>query len=119
MAGEFGSANVAYPARIARETAVASLSLTTVLGTTPELAFQHAAGGTVFVPSGSSITSLTYYAATAIGGTYLPLNDASGSAVTQTVAAGKAYDLPAACFGCCALKIVANAAGSVDVSLKG
>ena len=111
---------VADPSRrIGRAADSASISLTTSEATTPEIVFANAAGAAVFIPTGSSITTLTYYAAPAYGGTYLPLHDSTGAAVTQTVAAAKAYDVPAACFGCGALRIKANAAGSVELSLKG
>jgi hypothetical protein len=105
--------------RIGRQTEQLSLALTASLNTTPLVDFSAAAGGTIFVPAASPITTLTYYAAPDNGGTFLPLNDAAGVAVTQTVAAGKAYDMPAACFGAAALKIVVNSAGAVLVSLKG
>lgn len=107
------------PNRIARQSRRATVSITNSASTTGEIDFSGAAGGIVFVPSGSELTSLTYHAAPALGGTYLPLSDAAGEAVTQTVEAGKAYDLPAACYGAAALKIVGNTAGNVDVSLKG
>lgn len=85
-----------------------------------EIDYGHVRVSTILIPAAaSSITTLTYYAAEKIGGTYLPLNSSAGQAVTQTVSAGNAYDMPSALFGCAAIKIVANAAGSVFVTLKG
>ena len=87
--------------------------------TTPAIPFP-ARGGTIFIPSGSSITTLTYYAAEKLGGTFLPLYESDGStAVTQTVEAGKAYDMPAAIFGCLVIKIRVNSNGSAFVTMKG
>lgn len=110
-------------ALVSPESGRLSIALTATLNTTPEIDFAGARGGTILIPDGSSITSLTYYAAEKIGGTYLPLNKSDGSAaVAQTVAAGvagNAYDMPGACFGVLAMKIVANAPGSVFMTLKG
>lgn len=87
--------------------------------TTKEIIFP-ARGGTIFIPAASPITSLTYWAAEKAGGTYLPLYEADGStAVTQTVEAGRAYDMPAAVFGCLAIKIRVNSNGSVFITMKG
>ncbi len=119
MAGTFPGYEQANQRRIGRESVSATLALTTSDTTTPELLYGHAAGGTIFIPAASSITTLTYYAAKDPGGTYLPLQTSAGVAVTQTVAAGRAYDMPAACYGCRGLKIKANAAGTVQISLKG
>lgn len=97
----------------------AGLPLTASLSTTPEIDLADFAGGVVGVPAGSPITTLAYHAAPRPGGTYAALHDAAGLAVVQTVAAGRAYPLPDACFGAGAIKLVANAAGPVDVALKG
>lgn len=106
---------------ITRYTGRQVASLTTSISTTEEIPVGDFSGGTVHVPTGSSITSLTYWAATELGGTYLALYTSVPTpvAVTQTVSGAKSYDLPAACFGCVGLKIVADAAGDVTLSLKG
>ena len=95
------------------------IALDTALNTTEEIPFENITGGTIHIPAASPITSLTYNAAPASGGTYLPLYDKAVTAVTQTVAAGRCYELPTAVFGCGALKITVNAAGLVDLSVKG
>jgi hypothetical protein len=95
------------------------IPLNTAVGTTEEIPFENASGGTIHIPAASPITSLTYHAAPASGGTYLPLYDKAVQVVTQTVSAGKCYELPTAVFGCGAIKIVVNSAGNVDLSIKG
>jgi hypothetical protein len=110
------------PQSITRESVKFSVSLTTSEATSTEVVFAYTSGGTIFIPTGSAITSLTYYASPtsrAEGGTYLPLSDADGAAVTQTVTGGRAYDMPSALFGCRYIKIVVNAAGTVAVCVKG
>ncbi len=94
------------------------VALTTSAATTPEISISIFGSGQIHIPTGSSITSLTYYTAPNSGGTYLPAQDASGSAVTQTVAATKSYPIPAILFGAAQIRIVANAAGTVSLSLK-
>ena len=93
----------------------ASYTLTASNATTPEIDVTNFAAGQVHVPTGSSITLLTYYAAPEKGGTYLPLQTAAGAAVTQTVAQTKAYDLPAQIAGCRFIRIVADAGGAVVI----
>ena len=105
--------------RIGRQTDHVTVALTTSLVTTPIIDMQAAAGGLIFIPDAAPMVSLTYYAAPDSGGTFLPLHDSEGTAITQTVAAGKAYDLPSSCYGAGALKIVADAAGTVELSVKG
>lgn len=93
-------------------------SLNTAVSTTPEIQFGEAEYGTVYVPAGSSINSLAFYGAPEPSGTFLPLY-VTTTAQTLTVAAGRAYAFPDACKGCRSLKIVVNAAGTVDISVKG
>jgi len=97
----------------------AALGLTASLTTTPEIDTTEVAGGCVLVPSGSPLTTLTYYGARQPGATYGAIQDGSGNAVTSSVSAGNGYPIPDACFGYGSLKIVANAAGTVDLSFKG
>ncbi len=98
---------------------IPSAALTTSLATTAEIEIAEQAGGAVLIPAGSPITSLTYHGAREPGGAFVPLYDSQGLAVVQTVAAGRGYPLPEACFPYGALKLVANAAGTVELSLKG
>jgi hypothetical protein len=107
--------------------------LTASAATTPELNFEESAGGLIRIPTGSNITSLTFHAAcwadpsksgagerqVIPAPTYSPLYDSTNTAVTRTVAANRAYALPPECFGAGGIKIVADAPGSVEISVKG
>ncbi len=124
------------PTRIGRAFAFrqqARLALTTALATTPEISIEEFVAGNIFIPAASSITTLTFYCAPwaassqSISGTvqdtpaavFQQLYDSANVAITRTVAAGRCYALPAELAGVGAIKIVANAAGAVDISLKG
>lgn len=95
-----------------------SVSLNTAIGTTAEFSYGDFRDGFVIVPTGSSVTSLTYWVSGSSGGTYIAAHDASGTAITQTVAGAKAYALPAALAGARWVKIVSNAAGTVTITAK-
>lgn len=97
-----------------------------------EVEFAWFAGGDVFVPTGSSITTLTFYKSDLPaangkanwGPAYQPdpsniTNPPTMVAVTLTVTAGNWYPLPACLFGCGNFAMTGNAAGTVYVSLKG
>lgn len=99
------------------EDTVNTVAITTSQSTTEEYRVPGR-GGLVIVPSGSSITSLTYYTAEKVGGTRVPLNTSAGVAVTQTVAAANAYDMPPEVYGCRVLYLKGNAAGSVFVTSR-
>lgn len=115
--------NAIYRDNVAKQT----VAVTNDAATTGEINFLGMAGGEIFVPSGSSLTSLTFHGAPELGGTFLPLQNspdlaaspAAAIAVALAVGAGKAYPIPAECFGCAALKMVGNTSGNVDVFLKG
>lgn len=95
----------------------ALITLTTSSSTTPEIDFREAAGGTIFAID--AIVSFTVYGTYEPGGTYFQLYDSSNAAISRTVTQGKAYALPDECFGCRAIRIVANTGGTVQISLKG
>lgn len=100
-----------------------SVAVTASSTTTGEVDFSEFAGGTVYVPSGSSITTLTFYVAPKIGGTYLAAYDdssmSSPAAVSLTVSAGNAYPIPSSIFGCGAMRMVGNTTGTVYLTFKG
>ncbi len=98
--------------------AVLTVSLNTAEGTTEEIPYEAYAGGMVFIPSGSSITTLTWWAAPKRGGTFLAAKDEDAAAVTQTVAASDAIEIPKALYGAGAIKAVTNASGNVEISFK-
>jgi hypothetical protein len=89
------------------------------VATSDELDVRNFAGGSVHVPNGSTITTLTLYSLHVEGGTCVPLYDADHVAVILTVAADQVCELPAAVFAVPFLKFVGNAAGNVSVFLKG
>lgn len=105
-------------ARGERTCEASTKSLTTDLTTTPEISISRFAAGTVYIPVGSTITTLTFYAAYSTGGVYFAAYGSTGTALTLAVAANGAYQLPAALFGAGQIKIVADAAGDVELSLK-
>lgn len=95
-----------------------TVSLTTAIGTTEAILIGNHSIGTVGIPTGSSVTTLTYWVSQD-GVTYIPLYTVdNAAAVTQTVAATRAYPIRSEAFGARFLKIVSNAAGDVSVSLK-
>ena len=96
-----------------------TVSCTTSATTTEQVPIGEMKQGTVFIPTGSLITSLTFHGAPTVDGTFLPLYDAAKAALAQTsLTAARAYQIPTAAFGAAAIKIVTDAAGDVDVSLK-
>ena len=96
----------------------AEYSLNTAEATTPEILYGDFEYGLIFVPAGSSITTLTFYAAPESGGTFLSLYDVTNAAVTMTVSAGRAYPIPAECVAAEAIKIVVDSAGDVEMSFR-
>ena len=102
-------------------------ALTTAIATTPEILYEEFESGMVLIPTGSSITTLTWWACHEVGGSYLPAKATAVSltvtprtyvTTVQTVAQTGAYPIPAELTGAVGLKIVANAAGTVYLSLK-
>jgi hypothetical protein len=101
------------------------LSLTTAQGTTGRLNYEDASGARIYIPAGSSITTLTYYDApvdeaddTTVW--YEAMDDAdTPAAIVRTVEAGKSYPIPEALFGARFIAIKADAAGDVYVTKKG
>lgn len=93
------------------------VAITTSAATTGEISIGDFVQGEIFIPTGSSITTLTYYVAPNSSGTYIAAQDGSG-AITQTVAAAKAYQMPSALFGAAMIRIVGNAAGTVTINIK-
>lgn len=76
------------------------------------------AQGMVHIPEGSSLTKLTWYSSTKSDGTYLPADDASGTAVVQTVAASQSHPIPASLSGARFLRITGDAEGVVGITMK-
>lgn len=97
---------------------IPSVTLTTSSTTTEEIRLGNYSGGFVFIPAGSSVTTLTWWVAEKASGTYFAAYDEDNAAITQTVAASQANAIPSALFGAMAIKAVSNAAGTMAVSLK-
>lgn len=95
-----------------------SVILTTSSATTPEIDIGRFASGTVFIPNGSSITTLTYYSSYIAGGAVAAAYDSAGTAITQTVQADRCYPIPAGVFGSGIIRITGNAVGVIKLSLK-
>lgn len=103
-----------------------TLTLTNDINTTQELNFIGFSGGNIIIPSGSGITTLTFYGSDKQGGTYAPVYDGTlagpvAQSITTIDASGHAVGVPIpdACFAYAALKIVANTTGTVTATLKG
>jgi hypothetical protein len=117
-------------------TKATQLSLTTAVGTSTDIPFGEFNGGCIYIPAGSTITSLTFYAAPRQASdpdpsvpaqqgnapaalTYYQLaNPSFPAGITLAVAAGFAYDLPSDVAGIASLRIVGNNAGAVELTLK-
>ena len=104
------------PVAIGRQIETPPVSLTADVSTTPEIAIQKAAFGSILIPVGATTTTLTYYGAKGVGGTYVAIADIGGE---QPVAAAGGYKIPDNCFGYGALKIVADVAVAAQLILKG
>lgn len=88
----------------------------TSLGDCDEIGLAEMAGATLHVPAGATSQDLTFYSKDPTDGTFLPLHDKDGTAITLSIVASRAYELNVAAFGCHALKLVA-ATASVDLGI--
>lgn len=94
-----------------------SLAMNTTVASGDTLDIRGFAGASILIPTG--VTSLAYYACDTATGTFLPLYDANGTQVTQTVVADRWYDMPAAIFACGFIRIVPNTNAVATVVGKG
>jgi hypothetical protein len=95
-----------------------SVAVTNSEATTGKIGYHGCAGGEVYVPAGSALTLLTWYASWDDSGTFVAAQDGAGNAVTSTVAASVAVPIPAPLFGARCLKAVGNDTGTINVTLK-
>ena len=86
---------------------------TTDAGTTAWIDKRGFSHGSVYVPSASGITTITFYSANTNGATPRAAYDQDGVAITLTVAADKAYELPSAVAGFPHLIPVTNDDGTI------
>jgi hypothetical protein len=91
---------------IARQTDRQTLVIGATEGASVGLDVRAAAG--LQMITGAETGTLTVYAFDQLEGTYLPLVDADGNAVTITIAADTVYDLPEALFSCHFVKFVTD-----------
>lgn len=82
-----------------------------------DIDMRNAAGGRILIPSGSTITSLTWLESHD-GETFVSCYDADGNAVSQVVAAGRSYPIPDAVFASGILRAVGDADGTIHVTRK-
>lgn len=108
------------PSRNEGETSKPSkVTVATAVADSQEIDFESFATLGIYVPSGSSITSLTLYGAIMPGGTYARLKDEEGANLAAvTVAAGYAFLANPKIAPWGAIKLVGDAAGYVLISRK-
>lgn len=87
------------------------------------MAYKEAASGVFVVPTGFTATTMTFKVSDAIDGTFTALYNTSNSAVSYTVAAGRAYPIPTEAAGAAYIKFVGNtgqltAAKTITVTTK-
>jgi hypothetical protein len=101
-----------------------SLAITDSAATTAAVNKSGFTTGMIYVPAGSSITTLTFYVANHAAnreeaGTYIQAYDDANAAISRTVAAGRAYRLPLELCAAAFLKIVGDVAGTIHLDLQG
>ena len=92
--------------------------ITTSLSTTARIEFGSFSTGLILVPAGSGIGTLTFYACATVDGTYLPVYTYDGTAAVITVTAGRAYEFPPGVYATRYMKILADAADTVTITVK-
>lgn len=99
---------------------IPALPVGTAVGSSSAISYGDFEKGMVYVPAGSTLTTLTWHTSISEDGTYMPAYSSAAvpAAVTQTVSAGQAYPIPSDLNGARFLKITGNAAGVVGVALK-
>lgn len=83
----------------------------------PDIDISHFASGEVIVNHLETVVTLTYYVK-GPDGLFYAAQDAAASAITQTVAADKAYPMPATLFGAGTIQIRGNVVGNLALTLK-
>lgn len=98
---------------------VPDIAIDTVLADATPFSVRDMAGGYIDMPTTSTLTSITWYAATSKGGTYRAAIDENGDAIVSTVVQNQAPALPSALYNYHWLKGVGNVAETVNIALKG
>ena len=100
-----------------RSTVVAGITVGTTVGDSMAIPYSNYAGGSVFIPSDSSITVLTWYGSYD-GVTYLAVQDGFSNPVLSNVGASVCCLIPAACYAMRFVKATDPIGGVINVSLK-
>ena len=99
---------------------IPSAALTASGATTTRFGYTGLRGGGYVVTSLTTAASFTFQVAPTAGGTLGDLKDANNVAISQSVTAGAAYEIPTQAFGFAEVAIVCNAGSAVvEVTLKG
>lgn len=93
-----------------------SVAITTD-STSPVIDITNFSSGEVVIPNSTTTVTLTYFVVQPAG-VYYTAYDSTPAAISQTVAANRAYPLPAAIFGAGAIQIRGNVAGTIGLILK-
>jgi len=87
-----------------------SVEINSTAANSDVLSMGKSAGGLVFIPTGATITSVTFQVSVAQqGGDFYDLVDSTGAAVTRTVAADQAFALPDELFAADFFRMVGDA----------
>ena len=110
------------PAQITRYSVqLPALNLGVITDTPTKITYTGFAGGLLFVDTltGGSTYTITWYAAFTEGGSLVPVADTSGKALTTTVTAGKAYEIPGSLYGATQIAPILNSgSGTARATLK-
>lgn len=94
-----------------------SVAVDTVLADADAVQIENFDGGRIYVPTGSAITSITWYDSHD-GTTYIASYDGDNVAITTTVAAARSYPIPPDLNAARYFKMVGDADGTVHVIMK-
>ena len=97
---------------------IPAVTIGTTVAASAAIDFSSSETGRVHIPTGSSLTTLNWYASLTDDGVYTQVRDGSNADVTSTVAAGFNYAFPAALIGARFVKIVGNATGVAGITMK-
>ena len=95
-----------------------SVAVGTAAADSTPISMMEYAGGMIYMPATTSISTLTWLSSLHEAGPYVPLQDGAGTAATSTVGANMCCPLPAVCYPAAHLKAIGNAAGVFDLNLK-
>lgn len=99
---------------------VGTVAVDTTLADSDSIDYRRYGAGNFSIPTGSSVTSLTWYSSDSpTDGTFVAAYTQANAAITQTVAADRRYPIPAELAGAHYIRAVSNADGTLtQVVLK-